>query len=291
MAATLSNRHRRVGALMAWMAPRSVLDATAEDLQNYLDARNIGSGSRRDYLSQWAGSTAGLSSEAFCAKAPTDDIVAPRRRPGLPKPLTAVELAHALNPAHFGRTYAHRRLRALLLLGAFEGLRAQEMAGLFAEDVDTVNGQLRVRRGKGGKQRMLPLHPDVQEALETLPLPRSGPIFRCECWGGGNVRHGGGYPVNGGQPIKPWNVSHIVGSYLQSIGIKASCHCLRHTFATMIYQSTQDLRLTQELLGHSSVATTQIYAACDTEKKAPAVLALRVGSEGDRLQEESVTRE
>jgi site-specific recombinase XerD len=63
---------------------------------------------------------------------------------------------------------------------------------------------------------------------------------------------------------------------LFELDIAASCHCLRHTFATNIYRSTQDLRLTQELLGHSSPAVTAIYAAADTSKGAPAVMALRL---------------
>lgn len=276
MAATVSNRHRRVGALMAWMAPRSVLDATAEDLQSYLDARDIGNGSRRDYLSHWRQFYGWAVKQGLLVKAPTDDILAPKRRPGMPKPLTDAELELALNPAHFGRTYAHRRLRALVLLGAFEGLRAQEMAGLCVEDVVTAKGALRVRRGKGGKQRTLPLHPDVLEALEALPLPASGSVFRIDSYGGQSAGTAGRYPP-ADRPINPWNVSKMVREYLHGLGIDASCHSLRHTFATKIYQATQDLRLTQELMGHSSVATTQIYAACDTAKAAPAVMALRIG--------------
>jgi site-specific recombinase XerD len=278
MATTISERDRKVRALIAWMSPRHVLDATAEDLQTFLDERDLGNTARSDYVGIWRSFYTWAVKRGLLANAPTDDIVAPRRRSGLPKPLTHAELARALDPSHFVDTYAHRRLRALLVLGAFAGLRAQEMAGLAVEDVDAVNGVLRVRRGKGGNQRVVPLHPDVLAALQALPLPETGQVFVVGRYAG-NYRKGPAERLRDGEgPINPWNVSQSVGRYLHSIGIDASCHCLRHTFATNIYRSTQDLRLTQELLGHSSPAVTAIYAAADTTKAAPAVMALGVGS-------------
>ncbi len=107
-------------------------------------------------------------------------------------------------------------------------------------------------------------------------MPASGPVFRI--WRPGVNRggdHVGCYPDDG-QLIHPWNVSQMVNRYLHSIGIAKTAHCLRHSFATNIYRTTRDLRLTQELMGHASPATTAIYAACDMEKAAPAVAALSI---------------
>jgi len=80
----------------------------------------------------------------------------------------------------------------------------------------------------------------------------------------------------GGGAIEPHSVSHQINRYLRRIGVPGSAHALRHTFATRLYRTTRDLVLTQRLLGHSSVATTQIYADADMSTAADAVAALGV---------------
>jgi integrase len=118
------------------------------------------------------------------------------------------------------------------------------MAGLDREDVLEGEGLLRITQGKGGTERVIPLHPDVLAALVALPMPESGVIFR-----------------------RPWcrdrwpahNVSHTINTYLHSLGIDSTAHALRHWFGTTIYQLTKDIRLTQELMGHSGPNTTAIY--------------------------------
>ena len=65
-----------------------------------------------------------------------------------------------------------------------------------------------------------------------------------------------------------------LNDYLKTLGIADTLHSLRHRFGTQLYRSSQDLRLTQELLGHVSIATTTLYAAADMRKASAAVLAL-----------------
>jgi len=308
MPLTLSNRRRRIAAFMAWLAPRCVLDATAEDVQRYLDELELGNTARRNYLSHVSTFFDWCRHEGYLTEDPTARIVAPKREQGVPKPLSDAQLARVFDPANLnigpthgddGRplcavccsrpvrarkrcdaclTYwrrhehrdrpegfplARRRLRCFLALGAFAGFRSQEIAGLHVEDVDPVARTLQVRRGKGGKRRTVPLHPEVLSALEGLPMPESGPMFvRAERFGGG--------------AIEPHSVSHQINRYLRRIGVPGSAHALRHTFATRLYRTTRDLVLTQRLLGHSSVATTQIYADADMSTAADAVAALGV---------------
>jgi len=265
MVTTTDNRCRRVKALMGWMAPRSVLDATTEDVENYLDSCRIDNTARRNYISHLRSLYVFCVREGYVAEDPTARIVAPRRKQGRPKPLSDADLARVFDPANFTARLAHRRLRCFLALGVFAGLRSQEMAGLHREDIDADAGTLHVRRGKGGKQRTVPAHPDILAALEALPMPARGPVFV----------QGDRF---GGAPLEPWNVSHQVNRYLARIGVKASCHCLRHTMATRLYRATHDLLLVQTLLGHSSPAVTAVYAASDMTTAAPAVFALSVPS-------------
>ncbi len=175
----------------------------------------------------------------------------PRR---LPRPIDDTDLARAIAAAPSASP-----LRCFLLLAAFQGLRCQEIAGLRGEDVDRDAELLTVRHGKGGHERALPLHPLV---AAQLPRVAGGPLFTL---------------AGGSSPLRSHNVSHVVNDHLHSIGIAASAHTLRHWHATKLYQATNDLRMVQELLGHASVATTQIYAGWDRAKAGPAVAALTVG--------------
>lgn len=262
-------RERRIRAFAAWLAPRGILDARTEDVQRWLDSLGLVAASRRNYLAHLHRLFAFAVEEGHVATDPTARIVRPKQRRGLPRPISDQDLTRALDPARLGsERYVHRRLRCLLCLGAFEGLRAQEAAGIFAEDVDLAGGQLRIRAGKGGKERTVPLHPKVVDALVALPLPDSGPVFRSL----GDEYHGGT-----GEQLKPYRVSHLVNDYLHGLGIKSSCHTLRHWHGSALYRATLDLRLVQEELGHSSPATTSIYAAFDTTRAGPAVRSLGVG--------------
>lgn len=173
----------------------------------------------------------------------------------LPRPLPEDDLTKAL-------AQADDRMRAWLCLGAFAGLRCQEIAGVKRTDVllDRDPPLLVVMDAKGGHQRLIPLHPSVLDAFRRLPLPRDGYLFsHFE----GRSRH-----------IEPWSVSHKVGQHLRACGIDASAHQLRHRFGSAIYAASRDIRITQELLGHQSPATTAVYAAWNPTDAAAAVLAL-----------------
>ena len=173
----------------------------------------------------------------------------------LPRPIADVDLAEAIDQAP-------PQIRAMLMLGAFQGLRCQEIAGLAREDVlDTRDPPvLIVANGKGGHQRILPLHAEVLSALRCVPLTRSGWVFR---------RPRGG-KFNAAQ------VSIVMRGYFADVGIEATAHQLRHWFGTSIYAETHDIRLTQELLGHQSPNTTAIYVAWSAVDAASAVSALSI---------------
>ena len=132
----------------------------------------------------------------------------------------------------------------MVLLGAYAGLRAQEMSYLRVEDVDLEHNVLHVRKGKGDKHRAVPLNPETRAAFERMPLPDSGYVFKAH----GNGRDGAGdrNSVMGPQ-CRPVNVSHRVRWHLNHLGIDGGPHRLRHTFASNAYRASKDLRLVQEL--------------------------------------------
>lgn len=158
--------------------------------------------------------------------------------------------------------------RAILALSAFAGLRAAEVASLEWAAVDLRRSTITVRRGKGGKTRVVGLSQPVRDALEALPH-RHGPVIR---------RHD-----HQPGPNAPYQISKRATAILGGRGSGFTLHQLRHRFATSAYAGTRDLRAVQDALGHTSPATTALYAhtrgeALQAAANAAAVLECSVGS-------------
>jgi len=234
--------------------PDGLVGATKGQLETWLDRRSLSDRGRSAYVSHLKAFYAWAVDEEELPNDPTRKIRAPKYRRTVPRPIPTDELIRALDAAT-------PQMRCWLLLGAYGGLRCCEMAGLDREDVLEGEGLLRITQGKGGTERVIPLHPDVMAALVALPMPESGVIFR-----------------------RPWcrdrwpahSLSDVLNTYLHALGIKSTAHSLRHWFGTTIYQLTKDIRLTQELMGHSGPNTTAIYTKVDSRTVSPAVLALNV---------------
>jgi integrase/recombinase XerC len=163
--------------------------------------------------------------------------------------------ARALSPSEEAR-HAVLRLRdaALLELLYSTGLRVSEACGLDTTDIDRDRYDVplvMVRRGKGGKQRQVPLGGAADRALATY-LPT-----RHALGAGGQALF-----VNAsGERLTPRSVQRLVKRWAIAGGIvaRATPHGLRHTFATHMLDEDVDLRSIQELLGHASLSSTQIY--------------------------------
>lgn len=181
---------------------------------------------------------------------PVKKIVRPRLHPRGPRPISEKALARALDAAS-------GVLKCWITIEALEGLRCQEVAYLAAEDVDRDRMTLFVSRGKGGKERRLPLHPDVVRVLDETPgLPTWGRL-----WPDAN----------------PSKVSQRINRHLRRLGIKDTAHSLRHHFGTRVYKQSKDLRLTQSLMGHSSPQTTAGYADFDQDQALGVVSGIKIG--------------
>ena len=198
---------------------------------------------------------------------PARSIRAPKRKRALPRALDVDDTFRLVEaPQTTGRT-AHRRLsadeearhqqlrlrdRALLEVLYGGGLRVSEGCGLDVSDLDRGAGGLLVlvRRGKGGKSRSVPLGDKAAEAIDAwLPARRQ-------------LGDGPALFVNAaGRRLTPRSVQRLVQRWRAAGGVvpPATPHALRHSFATHLLDGGVDLRSIQELLGHASLASTQIY--------------------------------
>jgi site-specific recombinase XerD len=143
---------------------------------------------------------------------------------------------------------AKERDALAVMLAAFAGLRRAEIAGMHAS---MIYPKHIVIRGKGGRERKIPIHPKLEPMLRDAQA-RGGYLF----------------PNVDGGPVTADAMGRRIARLLPE-GLSA--HALRHHFATEVYRNTHDIRATQALLGHSSIATTEIYVATDDDALAAAV--------------------
>jgi len=166
--------------------------------------------------------------------------------PAVPRDATEVDAAVAL------------RDRAILELLYGSGLRVSEVAGLTLDRVDLERGRVKVI-GKGDKEREVPLGDLARDAVAAW-LPARG-VF-------GVPERDELFTNRRGRPIGPRDIRRLVGRYAGAAlsGRRVTPHTLRHSFATHLLEGGADLRTIQELLGHSSLSTTQVYSHVDGKR-------------------------
>ena len=179
----------------------------------------------------------------------------PRLKKGLPRPVTPDEAANLadLVDGLAGTDWTGARDRAVLLLMYGSGLRIAEALSLTGRDASL--GEVLQVTGKGGKQRVVPVLPITRAAVAEYaracpwPLGPSEPLFR---------------GAKGG-PLSPGMVQRAMAQARRALGLPdtATPHALRHSFATHLLSAGADLRSLQELLGHASLGSTQIYTRVD----------------------------
>jgi len=242
------------------IAAEGLLDLCAADLRAFLaDRRGEGLGAS-SAARELSGVRAFLSyaAEQQGRHAQLPRTRAPKRPRTLPRPAApdeAVELAENAAEAASEPWIGARDLAILLLLyGA--GLRVAEALSLTAAALPI--GQTRRVTGKRSKTRVVPIVPAVREAIDEYvrqcpyPLSADAPLFR-------GAR---------GRPLNPDLVRRAVAAARRRLGLPDTLtpHALRHSFATHLLARGADLRALQELLGHASLSSTQIYTAVDAAR-------------------------
>jgi integrase/recombinase XerC len=198
---------------------------------------------------------------------PLTGLTMPKREKRLPRFLTIQQIETLLNaplqaaePAPDGKKRRGRpvassvpyRDKAILETVYSAGLRVHEVVGLNREHIDFL-GELISVRGKGGKERLCPVGRPALDAIETYwsKLPDKFP----------RGRNAPAFLDSAGARLRPREVQRAMKKYLKmaGLGVDMTPHKLRHSFATHLLDAGADLRSVQELLGHVSLSTTQVY--------------------------------
>ena len=268
---TLEAYRRDLDRYAAYLESAGILDATAADEAvvagfvselagaEYADGRRYRASSVARALAAVRTFHLFLLREGDTVVNPSEGVSRPKVPKTLPRPLSVEDVA-AILAAPSEATPADLRDRAMLeaLYGA--GLRISELVGLDVDDVDPEEGSVRVL-GKGNKERIVPLGRFAVAALEgyltrarpSLAGPRSGPALFLNQRVGRLTRQGAAKVLKG-------------AATRAGVRGRVTPHTLRHSFATHLLEGGADVRVVQELLGHASLATTQIYTLVTGER-------------------------
>ncbi len=241
--------------LADWQA---VARTEAHHLRTFLAARRaegLGNASAARELSALKAFIAFARAQAGDPDPAAPRLRGPRLKKGLPRPVTPDEAVNLteLTGDLAGEDWIGARDRAVLLLMYGSGLRIAEALSLTGRDA--VMGEVLQVTGKGGKQRMVPVLPITRAAVAEYaracpwPLTPAEPLFR---------------GAKGG-PLSQGMVQKAMAQARRALGLPdtATPHALRHSFATHLLSAGADLRSLQELLGHASLGSTQIYTRVD----------------------------
>ncbi len=234
---TIANR-RTVVRYMVKHTGAHPATVTRRELAAYLARPGVKPASRRVYLVTARSLFRWMVDEGFRDDDPTEKMPAvkvPRRRP---RPFTRGQIEALLESGAYART------RAMILLGYYQGFRRSSIARVHGHDIDFEAGTIRTV-AKGQRSYVFPLHPVVRDLALTMP--------RDDWWFPSTVRPG---------PVRPGTVSDLIADARRRAGINdpsLTAHSLRHSFGTHLIDSGTDVRVIQQLMGHESLSTTQIY--------------------------------
>ena len=193
------------------------------------------------------------------AQNPADLVSSPKREQKLPRVLSVEQVRELLEriPA---RTPLELRDRAMLELAYSCGLRCEEIVNLDLGALDFETEQVRVL-GKGGRERILPVGEPAQRALRRY-MEKGRHALAAE------PREQALFLSKSGRRLSSSDVTRRLGLWVREAALAGgvSPHSLRHSFATHLLEGGADLRTIQELLGHSSISTTQIYTRIDAAR-------------------------
>ena len=208
---------------------------------------------------------------------PLSTIRTPKQDKRLPKCLDLEQVQKLLESPGEGDLLAARD-RAMLEVLYSSGIRVSELVELEMQDLDLVEGVLRVR-GKGRKDRLTPIGSQAIKALQRYFEMRS---MEPRCGGQFAARV---FLNKHGEPLSTRSVRRKLDKYLVQAGLDPgiSPHTLRHSFATHLLNNGADLRSVQELLGHQSLSTTQVYTHLTTARMKEAYNAAHPRAQADTI--------
>jgi integrase/recombinase XerC len=245
--------HWHLGARPWWKA-------TPRHLAAFADPARFSPSTCANYISIIRGFYAFAYAERLIARDPMAGVHLPKRRPPVPKALPVADVRIIQTAAD-----ADDRDRVMVALAYFCGMRAGELARAAVEDVHLDDQpRILIPEGKGGRSRVVPLHPACARTLAgyLARRPGTGPLLENR--------------LHPGVPLQPSSVSAMLWRQIHALGINGSAHSLRHSAATEMLRAGQgrNLEEVREFLGHTDSATTRRYVAAYDFNVAAAVAAM-----------------
>ena len=250
---TVSNYGRDLDGLVALVVGKPLADLTPTDIRGAvvrLRSQGLAPSSIARHLSSWRGFYRFACRRLGYPGNPCTGLRPPKSARVLPKTLSPDACAQLLD--HDAATLLDVRDRAMFELFYSSGLRLAELTGIDLEDLDLCSGEAKVT-GKGSKTRIVPVGSQALAAvrawLQLRPVSSERAMFV-------NLR-GGRLGARSVQlRLQRWALRAGVAQHVHP-------HMLRHAFASHVLQSSGDLRAVQEMLGHASISTTQVYTHLD----------------------------
>ncbi len=273
---TIRNKKAGLAKFFMWCLPQGVyyihqitldlMDEYMLYLNNYrkpLDGSPMTVASKRGYLTYVKTFVEKLYIKGLLANNPLEHIELPKLGRPLPKAVfTQKEITKILDQSlMFG--FTGMRDRAILETFFATGIRRTELANLDVEDVDLGGQLVRIRIGKGQRERIVPIS---TRGCEWIAFYLSKVRPRLSFINSGSAL----FLANNGKRFRPNKLSDMVSRYVMLAGIKrnGSCYLFRHATATTMLDNGADLRHVQEMLGHADISTTQIYTHVSRSKLA-----------------------
>lgn len=269
---TLYRRENDIRRFVGWCDERSlnhphditkpILEAYQKYLFYYRQANGLplSSASRNRYLSGIKQFFKWLTCENYLLYNPASELVLSREPPSLPTVLSLEEVEKLLDSVKT-ETASGVRDRAILEVLYSTGIRRTELCNLELPDVSLSRLTLFARKGKGGKDRMLPLGARAAKWVSDY-LEKVRPYLLLDL----HEQHI--FLTDYGEPFTESRLGDKVKGYLRKSGIDVpgSCHLLRHAMATHMLENGADIRYIQAMLGHTDLSTTQIYTHVSIRK-------------------------
>lgn len=243
---TIDNRETCYRALAVFTG-RAPADTTPTDLMT-LQARPIAASSRQTNRSHYQVLFRWMYEEGMADRNPAARLPKVKMPQRQPRPFSLRQLQDIID------TTSHRNTKTMILLGAYQGMRAAEIARITGEMFDIADNRLRYV-GKGGFEHDHEIHPIVRDELRRYP--RRGYWFPARS-------------TNTAGHIHPKSVTDLMARAITRAGIdsgRLTGHSLRHFFATELLAAGTDIRVVQELMGHQQLNSTQIYTHVSRERE------------------------
>lgn len=201
-----------------------------------------------------------LRKEGLISDNPLQRILSPKMGKKLPEFVSQEHMNRLLDEVEFGEGFKGVRDRLIIEILYFTGMRLSELIQLKTSETDLYQRQLKLS-GKGNKQRIVPFGKELEESISRYLQIRDKVLEKRECFN---------YLLltEKGNKLNKQLVYRTVNSYLDKVSTlrKKSPHILRHTFATHMLNNGADLNSIKDILGHASLAATQVYTHNSIEK-------------------------